>query len=103
MRILLIDPRLGARFLRRGGPDAFAVDVGGKGDVAQLGQFPGPHLGIVAQAGPFVNHEHTRPQPRDGVIPGQIALQDLIALLVLDDFGLHGRVEGKGEREKEGC
>ena len=100
--IFLIDPRLGPRLLRRGGPDAFAVDVGGKGDIAQLGQFAGPHLDIVAQAGPFVNHEHARPRARHGVVPGQIAFQDLIALLVFDEFALHGGVEWKSQGEKEG-
>jgi hypothetical protein len=45
----------------------------------------------------MASHEHSRPLARRGIVPGQIALQDLIALFVFDDFGLHGGVEQRGE------
>ena len=86
--ILLVHARLDSRLRGRLGPDAFAVDINGEGEVAHLGELSGPALGEIAQSHPLVDHQHARPAP-SRIIPGQIAFQGGIALLVLDRFRLH--------------
>ena len=50
-----------------------------------------------------MDHQHARPRPALRVVPGEIAFQDLIALLIFDGFVLHGGVELSGKSEEKEC
>ena len=46
-----------------------------------------------------MDHQHSRPRPAGGVVPGEETFEDLIALMVFDDLGLHGGVKKRGRQQ----
>ena len=87
--VLLVKACLPCCFLWRLGPDALTVHVQGEGRVAHFGQFVRAHASVVAKPHPFMHDQYAGAVALDGLIPGQVALQNRVAVPVFDDFGLH--------------
>ncbi|MEK0445517.1 MAG: hypothetical protein RLZZ399_838 [Verrucomicrobiota bacterium] len=92
-----------------GGPDSFAVNIGGESDVAHAGEFLDDGLGVGADAEPVVDDEDCWAWGLGGVVVGNPALESGGALLVFDlrgfDFGEggQGECEAGGEGGADGC
>ena len=102
-RSLLVLPGQRAGLLRVRRADALAVDVGGEGDVAEVGEHP---RRAPSRSRPAPIHSWTTSTP--GRFPWTASSQarnpsqDLVAVLVVDGFGLHGRRSGSGRGECKG-
>src|SRR6185369_10262425 len=82
---------------------ALAVHVEREPDVAGLREPLRLLARVLVVAPPLVHHEDARALALRGVVPGEEALEDGVALLVLDGLRLHGggggqRERGEGER-----
>src|SRR6185437_3874218 len=70
------------------GPDAFAEDIGGEGDVAHLGQHLAALFDVVAEAAPFMGDENARPFALLALVvcPKTFAGRGLVQIVVIVTF-----------------
>ena len=77
---------------------ALAVNIGAKGDVAELRELGGAKFFIIGQAEPLMYHEHAGAFAGNGIVIGEKTFECRVALFVFDCFRVNSGLRFHGAK-----
>src|SRR5690606_17449331 len=99
--ILLVFTGGGGSFADSLGANAFAINIGDEGDIAEFSQHFGAPFLVITGALPLVDDEDAGAFADDSIVVNEIAFERGVAFLVLDRFGFDGSQGGRGAEQSE--